>query len=180
MLRPGSGDAALALGRPIGETGGLAARLLAGQGGPRIGVVKAVTGRGDPLGDAQFTVDDGAREATAKFDLPLEIRNQVARLEIAGERSAGAVFLLDARSQWHRVGIVSGESREAAQPLLSPLYYVQRALSPYAEVVTPNESNVATAVHELIDQRVSTIVLADIGKLVAGTQEELGSWLKAG
>ncbi|MGC1711368.1 MAG: DUF4159 domain-containing protein [Methyloceanibacter sp.] len=181
MLRPGGGDAALALGRPIGENGGLAARVLAGQGGPRIGVVKAVTGRGEPLGDAQFTVGDGAREATAKFDLPLEIRNQVARLEIAGERSAGAVFLLDARSQWHRVGIVSGESREAAQPLLSPLYYVQRALSPYAEIITPAEGNVSTSVHELIgQQKVSTIVLADIGKLVPGTQEELGAWLKAG
>ena len=104
----------------------------------------------------------------------------MARIEIAGERSAGAVYLLDARSQWHRVGIVSGESREAAQPLLSPLYYVQRALSPYADVITPSEGNVATAVHELIDQKVSTIVLADIGKLVAGTQEELDAWLKSG
>ena len=181
MLRPGNDDAALALGQATGESGGLAARVLAGEGGPRVGVVKAVTGRGEPLGDAQFSFADGAKEATAKFDLPLEIRNQVARIEIAGEHSAGAVFLLDARSQWHRVGIVSGESREAAQPLLSPLYYVQRALSPYADVITPSEGNVATSVHELIDQqKVSTIVLADIGKLVPGTQEELGAWLKAG
>ena len=85
-----------------------------------------------------------------------------------------------ARSQWHRVGIVSGESREAAQPLLSPLYYVQRALSPYADVITPSEGNVANAIHSLIEQKVSTIVLADIGKLVAGTQEELETWLKSG
>ena len=112
--------------------------------------------------------------------MPLEIRNQVARIEIAGERSAGAVHLLDGRSQWHRVGIVSGESREAAQPLLSPLYYVQRALSPYADVITPSEGNVANAIHSLIEQKVSTIVLADIGKLVAGTQEELETWLKSG
>ena len=181
MLQPGKDDQALALGQAVGEGGGLAARVLSSGGGPRVGVVKAVTGRGEPLGDAQFALADGAKEATAKFDLPLEIRNQVARLEIAGEHSAGAVHLMDARSQWHRVGIVSGESREAAQPLLSPLYYVQRALSPYADVVTPAEGNVATAVHELIDQqKVSTIVLADIGKLVPGTQEELSAWLKAG
>ncbi|MGA9605316.1 MAG: DUF4159 domain-containing protein [Methyloceanibacter sp.] len=181
MLQPGKDDQALALGHAVGEGGGLAARVLSSGGGPRVGVVKAVTGRGEPLGDAQFALGDGAKEATAKFDLPLEIRNQVARLEIAGEHSAGAVHLMDARSQWHRVGIVSGESREAAQPLLSPLYYVQRALSPYADVVTPAEGNVATAVHELIDQqKVSTIVLADIGKLVPGTQEELSAWLKAG
>jgi hypothetical protein len=115
-----------------------------------------------------------------QFDLPIEIRNQVARIAIAGERSAGAVHLLDARSQWHRVGIVSGESREAAQPLLSPLYYVERALSPYADVVAPSEGNVATAIHALIAQKVSTIVLADIGKLVAGTEEELETWVKAG
>ncbi len=181
MLRPSKDDAALALGQATGEGAGLEARILAAGEGPRVGVVKAVTGRGEPLGDAQFSIADGAKEAIAKFDLPLEIRNQVARLEIAGERSAGAVHLMDARSQWHRVGIVSGESREVAQPLLSPLYYVQRALSPYADVVTPAEGNVATAIHELIDQqKVSTIVLADIGKLVPGTQEELTAWLKAG
>ncbi len=89
-------------------------------------------------------------------------------------------ILLDARSEWHRVGIVTGESREAAQPLLSPLYYVQRALSPYADVITPSEANVARAVHELLADKVSTIVLADIGKLVPGSEEELTAWLKSG
>jgi hypothetical protein len=179
VLRPEREDAALALGQASADSE-LAARVQSAAEGPRSGAVKALTGRGEPLGEAPFSIRPGEREATAKFDLPLEIRNQVARLEIAGERSAGAVHLLDGRSQWHRVGIVSGESREAAQPLLSPLYYVQRALSPYADVISPNEGNVATAIHSLIDQRVSTIVLADIGKLVSGTQEELEAWLKAG
>ena len=177
---PSKDDAALALGQAAGEGGELAARVLSGAEGPRSGVVKALTGRGEPLGEAAYAIGQSAREATAQFDLPLEIRNQVARIEIAGERSAGAVYLLDARSQWHRVGIVSGESREAAQPLLSPLYYVQRALSPYADVIAPSEGNVANAIHDLVEQKVSTIVLADIGKLVAGTQEELEAWLKSG
>lgn len=180
VLRPEKDDAALALGQASSDGGELTARVLSGADGPRSGVVKALTGRGEPLGEAAFTIPPGARETTARFDLPLEIRNQVARIEIAGERSAGAVYLLDARSQWHRVGIISGESREAAQPLLSPLYYVQRALAPYADVITPSEGNVANAVHDLVAQKVSTIVLADIGKLVAGTQEELGAWLKSG
>ena len=181
VLKPEIREAPLGIGQATGDGGVLAGRVLSGTEGPRIGVVRALTGRGEPLGEAPFTVKKGEREAKASFELPLEIRNQVARIEIKGERSAGAVHLLDARSQWHRVGIVSGESREEAQPLLSPLYYVERALSPYADVITPNERNVATAVHDLIDkQRVSTIVLADIGKLVAGTQEELESWLDGG
>jgi hypothetical protein len=180
VLRPEKDDAALALGQTSGDGGELAARVLSGAEGPRSGVVRALTGRGEPLGEATYTIGESARTATANFDLPLEIRNQVARIEIAGERSAGAVYLLDAGSQWHRVGIVSGESREAAQPLLSPLYYVQRALSPYADVIAPSEGNVSNAIHDLVEQKVSTIVLADIGKLVAGTQEELDAWVKSG
>jgi len=181
VLQPEAGDTPLGLGQATGEGGVLAGRVLSGTDGPRKGTVRALTGRGEPLGEAAFTIEAGKREAKASFDLPLEIRNQVARIQIKGERSAGAVHLLDASSQWHRVGIVSGESREEAQPLLSPLYYVERALSPYADVITPNERNAATAVQDLIDkQRVSTIVLADIGKLVAGTQEDLEDWLGQG
>lgn len=181
VLTPEPREAPLGLGQATGEGGVLAGRVVSSADGPRKGTVRALTGRGEPLGEAAFTIPTGKREAKASFDLPLEIRNQVARIQIKGERSAGAVHLLDASSQWHRVGIVSGESREEAQPLLSPLYYVERALSPYADVITPNERNVATAVHDLIDkQRVSTIVLADIGKLVAGTQEELEAWLDEG
>ena len=66
---------------------------------------------------------------TAQFALPLELRNQVTRIELAGERSAGAVHLLDARSRWNRIALISGESREQAQPLLAPLYYLQKALA---------------------------------------------------
>jgi hypothetical protein len=181
VLKPETSEAALGLGQASGEGGELAGRVLSGVEGPRKGVVRALTGRGEPLGEAPFAIKAGEREGTADFDLPLEIRNQVARIEIKGARSAGAVHLLDARSQWHRVGIVSGESREEAQPLLSPLYYVERALKPYADVITPSQRNVATAVDDLIDkQRVSTIVLADIGKLVPATQEELEGWLDEG
>ena len=179
-LKPEGDKGALALDQSAGERSGLMARVSSATEGPRSGTIKAVTGRGEPLGEVPFNLAKGERETMAQFDLPLEIRNQVARIEIGGERSAGAVYLLDARSEWHRVGIISGESREAAQPLLSPLYYVQRALSPYADVVTPAEGNVSTGVHELIDTKVSTVVLADIGKLVPGTEEELESWLKAG
>src|SRR4029079_9018905 len=58
--------------------------------------------------------------------------------------------------------------------------YVKRALSPYADIIAPNEGNVANAIHELLDQHVSAIVLADIGKLPASTTEELEQWLKSG
>ena len=180
MLRTERQDAALGVAQATGERSELAARILSGSAGPRSGVVKALSGRGEPLGEAPFDVPKGARATKTQFNLPLEIRNQVARIEIAGERSAGAVHLLDGRSEWRRVGIITGESREDAQPLLSPLYYVQRALSPYADIVTPREANVANATQEVIDDKVSTIVLADIGKLLPGTEEDLDQWVQSG
>ena len=181
VLKPGAEEAPLGVGHARADGGVLAGRVVAGAKGPLLGRIRALTARGEPLGEAPYVIKAGETEAIAPFDLPLEIRNQVARLQIKGQRSAGAVHLLDAQSQWHRVGIVSGESREEAQPLLSPLYYVERALSPYADVIRPSERNVATAVNDLIEkQRVSTIVLADIGKLVPATQEELEAWLDKG
>ncbi|MEM7191407.1 MAG: DUF4159 domain-containing protein [Pseudomonadota bacterium] len=181
VMKPDPQNTPLGAGQTRAEGGVLAGRIVSAGQGPVSGTITALTGRGEPLGQAPFAIKTGQNEATARFDLPLEIRNQVARLQIDGQRSAGAVHLLDARAQWHRVGIVSGESREEAQPLLSPLYYVERALSPYADIIKPPERNAATAVNDLIEkQRASTIVLADIGKLTAATQEELEQWLDKG
>src|SRR5690606_19107600 len=56
VLRPERDDAALALGQGVAESGAFAARILSGSEGPRAGVVKALTGRGEPLGEAPFTL----------------------------------------------------------------------------------------------------------------------------
>ena len=126
----------------LGAVAGLGQRrqargaVLRAGGGAARGLLHAFSARGQRLGEAPFQLGRRARPApTATFELPLELRNQVTRVEIAGERSAGAVSLLDARSQWHRVGLLSGESREQAQPLLAPLYYLQKALAPFSELV---------------------------------------------
>ncbi len=50
-----------------------------------------------------FTLRLADHEAEASFDLPVELRNDITRLEVSGERSAGAVQLLDKR--WRRRAI---------------------------------------------------------------------------
>ena len=76
--------------------------------------------------------------------------------------------------------MIAGEARERAQPLLSPLYYVQRALSPYAEVVSAKGSNIADSVSELLQRQLSVLILADIGKLVSGSLDAIESWVERG
>lgn len=180
LIRPENGTSALALYGEIGEGGVLTANLTRAGDGARSGIVAAYSSRGETLGRARFELAQGVARASARFNLPLEIRNQITRLEIAGEKSAGAVHLLDSRSQWRRVGIISGETRELAQPLLSPLYYVERALAPYSEVVSSPDGNIASAVRELLERNLSVLVLADIGQLVPGTLREIEDWVSRG
>ena len=59
--------------------------------------------------------------------------------------------LLDDRWRRRRIGLLSGASADTAQPLLSPLYYISRAVQPFADVREPRDANAAVAVPELIE-----------------------------
>jgi hypothetical protein len=148
-------------------------------GTPENGMVKAIDLKGLPLGEAPFAFKAGDREAEASIDLPVEIRNEVARLEIVGERSAGAVQLLDKRWRRRTVGIVSGASVERSQPLLGSTYYLSRALNPFADVRLAEGVAPAEAVSRFLDQHVPMLILADVGN-VAEARERLVEWIDKG
>ncbi|MGC1680663.1 MAG: BatA domain-containing protein, partial [Pseudolabrys sp.] len=80
-----------------------------------VGTVSAIDLKGLPLGEAPFSFKSGEREADAVIDLPVEIRNDVARLEITSERSAGVVQLLDKRWRRRTIGVVSGSTADRSQ-----------------------------------------------------------------
>ena len=142
--------------------------------------IRALDMRGLTLGEADATFEDDGVTGAARFDFPVELRNDVARLELVGQDSAAGVQLLDDRWQRRTVGLVSGASADQAQPLLSPLYYLERALSPFAELRRPREENLAEALPDLIEQGVSVIVLADVGRLPEGAMEAVAAWVEQG
>ncbi len=144
------------------------------------GVVTARDIKGRVIGDAAFAFRDGETATQAKVTLPIEIRNEIARLEIAHAQTAGAVQLLDDRFRRRRIGLLSGASVESAQPLLSPLYYISRAVEPFADVRDPHEANAAVAVPALIDSNVSVIAMADIGNLTADVEDAVAKWVRDG
>ncbi|MFA6141356.1 MAG: DUF4159 domain-containing protein, partial [Hyphomicrobium sp.] len=180
VIEDGRSSEPLGISAGISQSGKLEARVLRPQGGLRNGFVHAISTRGQSLAEAPFQFASGAPETTVPFDLPLELRNQVGRVEIAGERSAGAVSLIDARSQWHRVALISGENREQAQPLLAPLYYIEKALNPYAELIKPKGSNLAAGIKEALSQNASVLMLADIGTLSGEAAKHVEDWVKKG
>ncbi|KWT64132.1 hypothetical protein APY04_3396 [Hyphomicrobium sulfonivorans] len=182
VVEDGGNREPLGLNAGIGiQSGRLEARILRPNGdGTRDGFVHAISTRGQSLAEASFRFLPGQTELVVPFDLPLELRNQIGRVEIAGERAAGAVSLIDARSQWHRVALISGESREQAQPLLAPLYYIEKALAPSAELIRPKGSNLVAGIQEALSQNASVLMLADIGTLSGDAAHHVADWVEKG
>jgi hypothetical protein len=175
-----AGEEPLGLVAGVGPDGKLVATVLRTGGPARAGRIDAFSARGQRMGEATFALTSGARSADVTFDLPLELRNQVTRVEIASDRSAGAVSLLDGRSQWQRVGMISGESQEQAQPLLAPLYYLEKAVQPYAEIVRPKDHNLAQGIDTVLKQKASVLMLADIGTLSGEVKDRVKAWVESG
>lgn len=169
-----------ALAAADNAAGALTVKVLRAQtGAAENGLINAIDLKGLPLGEAPFSFRSGERETEAKIDLPVEIRNDVARLEIAGERSAGAVQLLDKRWRRRTIGIVSGSTADRSQPLLGATYYLSRALNPFADVRTAEGVGPAEAVKRFLDQRLPMMILADVGN-VAESLDPLSKWIDDG
>jgi hypothetical protein len=173
--------AAHALAGADNAAGALTVKVLrANTGGSEDGVIRALDLKGLPLGEARFAFTDDARETDADINLPVEIRNDIARLEIAGERSAGAVQLLDKRWRRRTIGVVSGSTADTAQPLLASTYYLSRALNPFADVRLADTAAPAEAVRRFIEQNVPMIMLADVGNMVGEVHDRLAAWVEDG
>jgi hypothetical protein len=128
-----------------------------------------------PLGD-----DDGNIRNRVAFDLPLDLRNDIARIAVLPTRHAGEVVLVDDRLERRRVGIVGAERRDEAQPLLSGTTYVERALRPTADVVVPRSGDTRGEIDAMISQGVDVIVLVDVASLIPSTVSLLEPWIEEG
>jgi len=170
----------LALAGVENAGGRLTARVVRAEpNGRDAGTLRALDLKNLPLADMRFSFDAGSTETNVAFDLPTEIRNAIARIEILGESSAGAVSLLDERGKRRRVGLVFGGTADQTQPLLSPLYYIERALSPYSEI-RMGRGGVADAVNQLIEEQVSVLVFADVGGLDHETLGRVTAFVEKG
>ncbi|HWK67214.1 MAG TPA: DUF4159 domain-containing protein [Rhizobiaceae bacterium] len=151
-----------------------------GDPGPRSATAGAFDDKGRRIADATFAFGPGETTATGRMVVPFELRNDFAAVAIDGEPQAGAVRVLDESSKRRRVGLLSQGEADQAQPLLSPLYYIRRALEPFADLVVPPSSDLAEAIPQLLEQKPAMIIMADIGTIPAGAREQLIDWLHNG
>ena len=155
-------------------------KVLRADTGIAAGTVRALDAKGSPIAEARFGFAPQDRETEAAFDLPVELRNDIARLEISGERSAGAVQLLDKRWRRRAIGIVSGSTSDTAQPLLASTFYLTRALAPFADVRLGDKGAPQQVITQFLDQKLPMIVMADIGTLSPEIRDRLNGWVDQG
>ncbi|WP_072825843.1 DUF4159 domain-containing protein [Bradyrhizobium erythrophlei] len=171
---------ALALAAAENAAAKMTVKVLRADGGVTSGVVRGLDQKGSPVGEARFAFAPGDRETEASFDLPVELRNDIARLEISGEHSAGAVQLLDKRWRRRAVGVVSGATSDTAQPLLASTFYLARALAPFADVRQGDRGAPQQAISQFLDQKLPMMVLADVGTLSPEIRERINAWIERG
>ncbi len=138
-------------------------------------LLKARNGR--TLATADVIFRGQAKTAFASIKVPLAVRNQAAMITLSGQVHAGAVWLLDDATRQRSVLVLSGETRGRDQPLLSPAYYVVKALEPLAEVA---EAPSIATVDERLGPGLSMLVLADVGRLDASRRQKIARWLREG
>jgi len=141
---------------PRNEADRLVARLaMPAQGAASTIGVLAQTGDGRTLARVPVAVAAGATSGEGPIALPPEVRNRLGRLTVEGASSAGDVVLLDERWRRRPVGLVAGGEINAADaPLTGPLFYVRRALGPFAELRDGD-------IKSLLSRELSVLVLAD-------------------
>lgn len=170
---------AIALSNPYNAADILNVRVLRAANVKDAGLVRAMDAKGRVLGDSTYKFDADSRETLAKFDLPLELRNDVSRLEIVNENSAGAIALLDENNSRRRVGILTGESSETAQPFVSSSFFLRRALEPFTDI-REAPKGVSNPVERLINDNCNVIIIADFGALSGVNLEQLTAYVEKG
>ena len=141
-------------------------------------VVIAAYGR-DPSGQpgvlarvpARFEDDELAAEVS--LSLPSELRARLTRFEVEGRRSAGAVSLPDDSLRRREVALVSGREDREGLELLSPLHYLDKALSPSADLLNGGLSVVLPANPDVI-------ILADVAVISPAEAADLLEWAENG
>ena len=175
ILRAEPGKLARALPPPGAEGAALVVRALRADGGGESRIVVRGTGEdGRLLLREEGVFQAGETTLSLRLEPPAELRNRLVRLAIEGEDSAGAVALLDERWRRRPVGIVAPSATAGQpQPLLSAIYYLERALAPFSEVR-------AGPVAELLRRSLAVIVLPDEVPITESERNQVRSWMESG
>ncbi|MEO9340212.1 DUF4159 domain-containing protein [Mesorhizobium sp. SB112] len=151
-----------------------------GETAPRQATVGAFDDRGRRIADTSLSFAAGEAQTTARLTVPFELRNDFSSITVDGQNQAAAVRVLDDNSKRRRIGLLSQSEADQAQPLLSPLYYIRRALEPFADLISPSSADLAQAIPQILEQKPAMIVMSDVGTIPDAARAQLVEWVREG
>lgn len=173
----GADATAHALTPPRLEDGVLTADVLrAGGGNEEIDVVAMARAEGEPerrIATAQAEFRANETRAPVRFDLPIELQNQVTRIALMLDPSAGGAALADSAIRRVPAGLVAPEAGATRSGLTSAAHYLRQAMEPWAEFASGS-------IAEMVEADPAVIVLADQGAMTEAEQDALAEWIDAG
>ena len=115
----------------------------------------------------------GERISKIDIQIPSQIRNKISYLEVENLNNAGSIYLLDEKWKKRNIGIFGDKYLFKSQPLLSPIYYLDRALKPFSNSIIDNLKNI-------VSEEISVIFLPDVGKINEELTNSLNKWISSG
>ncbi|WP_455478130.1 DUF4159 domain-containing protein [Bartonella sp. B10] len=132
------------------------------------------------LGRSTINFKEGETTALVPFNLPLELRNSIAWIKIENNAHAAATFLIDNRNQMNRVALLSPSINEIAQPLLSPFYYIIKALQNHTQLITAGGKELSIDIDHLLKQNPSVFIMGDIVNMPKEVEKKLSDFVNKG
>ncbi len=123
------------------------------------------------LASAIATFTPNTTQAVAEFSIPSAILNQIARFRVLGSASAGQVWLWDDSSATPSVALADPVPSD--QPLLEEFYYIRKALSPHAQMMEGELS-------QMLSRSPDAIILGDRSLIGYPHLTELEDWIEEG
>ncbi len=139
---------------------------------PRGFVVRAEDAQGGVLARVEGRIPAGGAEGSVGLVLPVELRNRIARLALDGIPGTGGLRLLDEGDRRRPVGLIGGGGFSET-PLIGPLFYLERALSPDAELRTGD-------VKTLLSRQLSVLIAPDGTLDDPSTRSRVAGWVRGG
>lgn len=133
--------------------------------------VSARNADGRSLVTLSANFESGSQATKLVFDVPEQIQTEIASFKVIGQNHAGGLWQWDGSNRTRRVGLYAEGT--PLQPLLSDTYYVEKALAPFAEIISGD-------LDTLLSADLNAIVLTDVGQLSDSVSAELENWIRSG
>lgn len=117
------------------------------------------------------TLDHNRKSHKFVFQITEDQHHLISQIKVLGRRDAGSVLIFGSTDRRKTVGIYRSQSTDNALSLDDDAYYIQKALLPYAEIITGS-------VDTLITGGSDVIALPDITVLPPADMQTLQDWIK--